>query len=404
VAVSVELPKRRDQQDDDAEAMRKYYVAITRHEDHLVLIGTNTRSKDGLFAPGSFLDHMARRSFLSDALQALGPDQPAMDVAYGPAGRYIARCQCLAPEIVRRSPGRNVSPLQQALNECASAGQFADLVTDAVIPAHADWLGPLPATVGKVDLAVTALSEFVQCPQHYQWRHALRVPGHLLATPSDRPAMPMVDAATAGTYFHRCMELTDFVTPGPTDAVTIQAADEAGLSHAVASPLAAEFAEMRQRFEATDLWARLAAANRLLRELDFTIDLGPAVLRGQIDVLFLGADGRWGVVDYKSDRLAATHTDAIALHSRHHRQQMLIYALAAGRYLGVDALPATLYYLRPGVSHTFDFTPEDIQAGLAQLQSQALDLITARRTGHFAPQPGPACQWCDYRSLCRPAQ
>ncbi len=404
-AVSVELPKLLDKQEEQAEAVRKYYVALTRHEDHLVLIGSTDPKKGGTFPEGSFLRLLADKSFLADAIAALGPDSPAIDVPYGPTGQYAVRCRCEAPALARNPARADASPLQQALTEATSAAQFAQAVsTQATLTAGAE-LGPLPSSVGKVTLAVTALSEFAQCPRQYQWRYQLRVPGTMLA--SEAPAASTglaVDAATAGTYFHRCMELTDFSSPGQPAVVTQQAADELGVGPTAATVLADQFTEMRHQLERTDLWAQLNGAGQLLRELDFSLDLGTILLRGQIDALVATPEGAWTIVDYKSDRLTGTSPADLAAHSEHHRQQMLIYSIAAARYLGQPAVPATLCYLRTGASHTYDFQSAELQAGLTQLEAQGAELIAARRGDGFAPRPGRACQWCDYQRLCESAQ
>ncbi len=405
-AISVELPKALDQEDDHAEAIRKYYVALTRHEDHLILIGANKRLKTGQFDKGCFLDLIARRTFLASALEALSDNKPEQLVPYGPDGRYNVRCSLHWPEASPRPRDTKVSPGRRALREVSSAAEFVDSVSAFTAGSAPPELGPLPASVGKAHLAVTSLGDFAQCPRHFQWRYELAVPGALVAYLPDLPpvAPSAVDAATAGTFFHRCMELTDFTSPESPARTAAQAAAELELPPEASAVLAQEFVEQRAMFEQTSLWARAVSATSLQRELDFEVDLGQLILRGQIDLLLADRDGQWHIVDYKSDQIADTTPAALAAHSEHHRQQMLVYAIAASAHLQVPAVGATLYYLRAGQSHTYAFTPDDLNEGRNALAELASTLITARRTGEFAPCPSNACAWCDYRRLCPAAQ
>ena len=109
-------------------------------------------------------------------------------------------------------------------------------------------VGPL-TTPGSAEIGVTALCDFQHCPMLFHWRYELGVPQQFLrggeteaarraATGTERsddlqraatgrersgPTCPpratscrplnSMDAATAGTVFHRCMELADFTAP-----------------------------------------------------------------------------------------------------------------------------------------------------------------------------------------------
>ncbi|MCY2927373.1 MAG: PD-(D/E)XK nuclease family protein, partial [Planctomycetota bacterium] len=118
----------------------------------------------------------------------------------------------------------------------------------------------------------------------------------------------------------------------------------------------ADLAGMIEAMKGAELWGRLRGAKRLHRELDFLLQLGPVRLRGQIDLLYQAADGRWHIVDYKSDHVGE---EGIAAHAERYELQMTTYALAASRWLGQTELgdgpaDATLYFLRPGAEHRFD--------------------------------------------------
>ncbi len=260
---------------------------------------------------------------------------------------------------------------------------------------------------------MTALGDFAACPMLYRWRHELRVPSHVLPDDAARRApasddsrragsadRPGVDAATAGTFFHRCVELLDFACPQPTADLARRAAEEMSLPSADAARLADELAEMVRRFAGHELWGQIAGAQRAFRELDFLLAVGPATLRGKIDLLLADATGQWRVVDYKSDRLADESPQGVADHSRHHHLQMLLYAMAAGRHLRGPAPQATLYYLRAATSHTFTFDEASLADGERKLAELTESLIAARRSGQFEMRRSATCDFCPYGVLC----
>ena len=287
----------------------------------------------------------------------------------------------------------------------ADATDGASLATGVLAAAdkgdNLPLIGPLPSSVGQVELAVTALSEFVQCPQRYRWRYELRVPQ--TAMPRDAAGQTREsagpDAASAGTFFHRCMELLDFSAPQSPDTLARQAAAETAIGDEYLPALTAELAEMIEQFRQTELWKQLAGATQSHKELDFVLSTSSATLRGQIDLLTADANGAWRIVDYKSDRLNGAD---VAQHSRHHELQMRIYAAAATGYLDSCPAEAVLYYLRTGDTHVIPFDDNAITSIQDELGELAEQLIAARRTGEFASVRGEQCDYCPYEMLgCR---
>jgi CRISPR/Cas system-associated exonuclease Cas4 (RecB family) len=89
---------------------------------------------------------------------------------------------------------------------------------------------------------------------------------------------------------------------------------------------------------------------------------------------------------------------------------MTAYAAAAGRYLR-DSAPtnaaaasgvadATLYFLRPGLTHRVPVTPAMLQATEERISELGARLIAARRCGRFDHNPSGACSFCPYHTFC----
>ena len=245
-----------------------------------------------------------------------------------------------------------------------------------------------------------------------EWRadaEELAVPGTFLSGESEvsreasretsLEALGGLDPAVAGTFFHRCMERLDVNNPAPVAMMVRQALADMDLQ-ADADDLAAQLQDMLKRLRQSALWDLLqpARCRRVFRELPFVLAMDGATLRGQIDMLIEADDGRWHVIDYKSDRVSA---DGLAKRAESYRMQMQLYALAAWRYTGSPPAQATLYFLRPGLMHPFVVSPPELEQARKQAQTLAWQLAQARRSGQYAQCNDPAaCHHCAYRGLC----
>ena len=391
---SFRLASRAENEDLDAEDIRKLYVAITRHRDHLVLIGANHRYKkdDSISSSTSML---ARIDSVTNFVDAIDAD--AETIAYG-GGQFKARVACVLPDPPRPQSGAE-TPGRQAIERAARASDLAaEMLAAGSQAPPPPLIGPLPASIGSVETAVTALSEFAHCPMLYRWRYELAAPEQVIS--SDRPGGgASLDAMTLGTLYHRCMELLNFADPQPNEKLIAQAVWEMDLDDAVNhAALSAELDDMISRFAKHDLWRSLASAKQIYRELDFVLTAGQLTLRGQIDLLYCDDRGDWHVVDYKSDRVSGD--DQIAERAKNYELQMLAYSIAAQRHLDQPVADASLYFLRPAKQHAFTADPAALQDARNRLAGLTEQLITARRSDKFDRIESPRCNYCPYSTLC----
>jgi ATP-dependent helicase/nuclease subunit A len=325
-ATAYRVAQQLEKQDEAAEDIRRLYVGATRAQDHLVLVGADWRTKDGEFAKsGSAL------CLLDLALDLrAGLESPAKTLAYD---GYRARLEAVSPEPAAR-PARK-SPGQALLAESSGPDDLARRLiaqADRAGRAATPLLGPLEGQAGQLELAVTALEDFAACPMLYRWHHELRCPppAELDAPPSARESsLGPLDPLTLGSVLHLCMERLDMDNPQP-GALAVMALAELGLEDLVdPRAVAGQLGPMMDVLKAQPLWAEMKQARQAWRELEFSWHAGSAVLRGKIDLLYEDAQGRYHLVDYKSDRLSG----GVAEHAQRYRFQMLLYAAAAQRYL-----------------------------------------------------------------------
>ena len=408
--LSYRLCRHVENLDDRKEDIRKLYVALTRHEDHLVLVGANWRTKDGRIRAKD--GHLAMLDDALGFLGRIGADEAGrqVDVPFAD-GKYAARVQ-LIPPVPPAGSGREPSIGQRLLGSSASPEEFGAAIQgqiDGGGPAS-PLVGPLPDSIGVVELAVTSLGDYKRCPMLYRWRHELRVPVDLpglaqrprnqLEAASAPALAPLpLNAATLGTLLHRCMECLDMARPQSPDVLVGSCMDELGLADL--APLAAvqdHCRPMLEAFLAHPLRQELLSARQVHRELDFILRDDPLVLRGKIDLTYQDAAGNWHIVDYKSDQLRPDESPAD--HARHYRMQLLLYAAAAGRFHGQRPTDARLFFLRSGVEHAFALDQGQAESALAEARQLARSLIYDRRRGLFARREESACAFCQYARLC----
>ncbi len=381
---------------DRAEAIRQLYVAVTRHQDHIVFVGAHQQAEgDRLGADGSALRHLDVALDLANAL----PDG-AVDLGDG----WTAPVRLIKPPTFGRTPAR--SRLDSLLANVDGPDALAAALAPGRTKPAPEGFAHLatPAVAGIERIAVTGLVELATCPRAFHWHHELRVPTALPggAAAAERPAGDgdgRLDAATAGTIFHRCLELLDIDNPQPPATLVARALADEGIT-AEAGPLAADLDAMLAALRAGELWTTLTGARRRLAELPFVTRIGPVEVEGIIDLLIETADGRWCVIDYKSDRVTAATAGARAAH---YGLQMAIYASAAARRLGLDDgnVSAMLYFLRPALACPVDAAALEAAEVERQVTDLAERLAVCRATDHWPGCEDDTCESCRYGALCR---
>jgi ATP-dependent helicase/nuclease subunit A len=398
--------------DQRQEVLRKYYVALTRHEDYLVLVGADWRNKaGGLRAEESFLARLDGLFDIGDALRNGG------EIRYHDGGdEFVASVFSQSPRRAYWTTGRGETPGEAMLSQADDAQALEEGLEELAARAQGDnmpLLGPLSNSPGPVELAATALVEYAKCPAMYHWRYELRAPipdcanarpglvndglDDISKAPKDMP-VHRLDPMTIGTLLHGCMEFVDFATPQRADSLLARALARLGTEEAEnlgnLDALVEDLETMLMKFRSSELGQTLASLDRqdIHREVDFVSEFGQARVRGQIDLLYRSG-GRWHVVDYKSDDVSA-RADALEAKARQYEMQMLIYAQAVARYTAELPAGATLYFLRTGRTWSFDITPAALEEVMGRVESLARELLASGRSGEFRKCGRADCDYC----------
>ncbi len=191
-----------------------------------------------------------------------------------------------------------------------------------------------------------------------------------------------IDPLGLGTLVHAVMERMDFANPKNVHDWCEVLAPQHLVRNAEAA--AAEAEEMIDRFLAGERCRSLASSPQVKREAEFLMawPLGSAAstaqLQGYIDCLYLDPDGRWRLLDYKTNQVTAGQVPEAG---EAYRLQMSVYALAIEQSLGVQPVALDVHFLRPGVEASFAWD-DDARAAAIDAIDEAIQQVRTSATQH----------------------
>ena len=122
-------------------------------------------------------------------------------------------------------------------------------------------------------------------------------------------------------------------------------------------------------------------------------------LRGSIDLVERGPDGRLRVTDHKTGRARAPKNLVVGGGKT---LQPTLYALAAEILLGETVASGRLYYCTAAGGYQERVVAID-QAARAAVQTASEVVGSALKNGFLPAAPGDGeCEYCDYRIICGP--
>jgi ATP-dependent exoDNAse (exonuclease V) beta subunit len=254
---------------------------------------------------------------------------------------------------------------------------------------------PAPRTAALVDhVSYSALEDYRRCGYRFYLQRALRLPARELpgaAPPRAGAAGEGPPALLRGTVVHELLERLDFAAPAAIAPAEVQALATAH-GGALTGADAEEIVALVQRFAASALCARLAAAGDPRREAPFAFPLEipaaePPLVTGVVDAMARTGDLAL-IIDYKSDRVGDVALEPLV--ERAYGTQRLIYALAALR-AGAAAVEVVHCFLeRPGEPITARFERSQTPA----LEHELAALVRGIRDERFEVSAAPNRELC----------
>jgi ATP-dependent helicase/nuclease subunit A len=366
-----------------AERLRLYYVAMTRAIDRLVVSGAidPERAADRATPIGWVLDRL-------DAHEAVARagDEP-VELERGDA-RFLLR--------VDRTPvTATASDAEPETGAQTDAGAQLSLFRD--LPAGSTpvalELAPLASVAAPPvhdvrRLSYSALALFERCSYRY---FAERVLGLRPVVPEEAHAAEGEGVGLAATEIgdavHRLLEVIPLDRPAAPSRPDLESLVRAWYPTASEAELD-RIGGLVDAYCASDLARRLSGLAGARPERPFAFEHDGVLLHGRLDVLWRERKDAL-VVDYKSNVLDGRDPDAVV--EEEYRLQRLVYALACLRD-GAESVEVVYQFLElPDEVASASFTTADVEA----LETELSQAIARIRSGSFRPTPSEfACSDC----------
>jgi ATP-dependent exoDNAse (exonuclease V) beta subunit len=323
-----------------AEERRLFYVAMTRARERLILSGAARMDTWARGNQGTPIDWITP-AFVADV---------ADDHRTRVTDRGV-RVTFVQPEVgdpsSSDSASEHVAEAETVAAEACAGGRAPGLpVPQPAVP----MTGEVP-TASVSSLSYSSLELHERCGYRFYVERVLGVPSADEGAAQPGGGSRASSPAERGELVHALLERLNFRNPKaePSWLEQLPAAD------------AAAARELVERFGASDMCARLAAAADVRREQSFALVLadGLPLLTGTFDVLAREGRSRLLVVDYKSDRLVGD-ADPEQVFAERYELQRQTYALAALR-TGAEVVEVVHLFLeRPDTPAGRTFVSTDI--------------------------------------------
>ncbi len=359
-----------------AERLRLYYVAMTRAIDRLIVSGAiePARSADRTTPIGWVLDRLAAHEAVAIA------DETSIELDRGDARFVLTVARHDGDDLPESVEEEDTSELQLLLFDELPTGRprlGIELPALAAIPA--------PPVHDVRRLSYSALALFERCSYRFYAERVLGLPPREAVNGSGMGSG--LAATETGDAVHRLLELVPLDAPVPPSVEDLAESVRAWYPEASDGELE-RIAALVEAYCASPLAARLAELEGAAPERPFTFEHDGVLIRGRLDVLWLDGD-RALVVDYKSNALEE-RTPAEIVESEYGLQR-LVYALVCLRGGSSEVEIAYQFLERPEEVVSTSFTRDDT----AQLESELSAAIARIQAGDFRPTPSEfACSDC----------
>jgi putative RecB family exonuclease len=244
---------------------------------------------------------------------------------------------------------------------------------------------PLVDAQGRIRLSFSRVDSYRNCPRKFRYAYIDRLPG----VPGPHLSFGNSIHAALEAFYDR--KLPTCPTEEELLGFLYEAWDTSGFREETREEQLAFYRhaqDVLRRFHAREAPGyRLPAATEAWFELPIEYE---AVVVGSIDRVDVDDDGRFHVVDYKTNRKVKDRRRVAG------SLQLAIYALATRHLFG--ALPASvcLDFVVPGVKVEVPIDDIDLDGA----RTTILETAAAIRDERFEPTPNPLCDWCDFQAVC----
>lgn len=365
------LAKINEKREEEQEERRILYVALTRAADHLVLSATLNAGE------------IARASALASITSALHLTASELIVVdHYPLVRDIEcyKDNATDSQYEERTISAHIPIIREPLlvetpHEEAVAVEVIDTIID---------LRTYPSSAGITRYSPTQLLSYLECPTKYYLRYKLGLPeeekkqrasGEYIVNDQYDVAdySENIQATIYGQVLHRTLErIGSFISGGAIDHLQLRALYQKLEAEFHITKHSPEYFQRLERevsiFENAPLFKEIISATQTNAEIQLRYALDDhRIISGIIDRVYLGSDGMWNVVDYKTT--AHPTPEDISRYSF----QISVYAYLMCRLHSATQVKTHLYFSRTGETITNIFTQEQFNT----IEAELIRIVTA---------------------------
>ncbi len=327
-----QMIKKKEKEKDYEESKRLFYVAVTRAKKYLHLSGSHEGSK----------------SWLSILKKAALP---------------LEDLQVQVEHVSSDSINPSVTPAPSSVVASAKRGSLAaarDKLRNLNITIAPDF----PREKPELHYSVTALQEFQTCPFKFKNRYLEEIP-EIFEKKSE--------ASDIGTEVHSILENWDFaVIPGLTRNPEITA--------------------LLKNLTSLPIFERMKTAQKIYKEYPFYYKWGSFMIEGIVDLIFQDAQGKWVILDYKTNNIKASE---VQKYGKYYEFQTNTYAWILSELLyPIDEV--ILLFLRPQVCYEQSWSSQKEE----MIQQKMKSLFESIKESKFQANVGDHCRYCGYQGFC----
>jgi ATP-dependent helicase/nuclease subunit A len=310
---------------EEAESKRLLYVAATRAKEKLLISGHARRKKDGALTLGGWLAWLGEQVGLSAARLDAQPTSSQPISLPWPDGDLTCVVHPPLPAPLSSEEARSAALLEsgERPGRAEAMESTAPFPPDLVAPIHVPPSGDADEKTRQRE----------QEPPARVWR----------IVPHGRQRAP---AWVVGQLTHAALAHWRFPEQPDFEVFLFPYALEAGLTdHGEITAAMSEARRLLARFQQHPLYAELNTAERH-HELPYSVELAEGPHSGIIDLLYR-TDGRWTVVEFKTDRLRKVDDLEAHITEKKYDRQTERYVEAVNYLLG-ERPCALLVFLNVG--------------------------------------------------------
>lgn len=347
-----ELAKARDSELEEEESRRLLYVAMTRAQKQLLMVGTVAEEK----LPEAVIGLPAAKGWWQQ-LQAVYEVDWDKQESSCPWVRLL-RADALSPAVAQQGEQQ-----QLALEPLA--------------------LAPLPAyaACGRTCFTASALQTYLHCQRQYYYQQVLAVP-ELEQTVADEQAREL-PASVTGSIVHKALELYNGYNAETVFAIALE--------EFAPGAAATQAKSMFDAYISSDLYKALPKKQK--RELEFVQPLQQELAaEGVIDLLAFDEDYKMIIVDYKTG--TPPEPDEVKLG---YAYQLALYKDAAEKlYPGKSVVRAELHFLQNMSVWQLPLDKSYLQEAVELCE----EISGKGEEDDFSCICNESCAYCHYAYLC----